>query len=214
MQHNVFIVGGDNLIQEMFEKKGHKVVKARGAASVVVFTGGEDIDPGLYGEDPIEECGRPNFKRDQEEVDLWEKVGESPCIKIGICRGAQFTNVMNGGRLYQHVNKHTQAHPVFLQKTKHIDNKNVFMVQRVTSTHHQIMIPGRGAELVGYATRATLKKADGKGYAGNLGNDPEIVFYPETNTLCFQPHPEYEDGTAELFFAIFNQLAVKEKVKS
>ena len=54
-------------------------------AEVVIFTGGEDVDPSLYG------CKKHhttycNSKRDQEEQEIFKKITEKQ-IALGICRG-------------------------------------------------------------------------------------------------------------------------------
>lgn len=54
-------------------------------ADIVVFTGGEDVDPSLYG------CAKhstthSNLKRDLEEKTIFEKIKPHQFC-IGICRG-------------------------------------------------------------------------------------------------------------------------------
>ena len=54
-------------------------------AEIVIFTGGEDVDPSLYGE----EKHRTTFSnklRDLEEVEEWNKVSTNQLV-VGICRG-------------------------------------------------------------------------------------------------------------------------------
>ena len=66
-----------------------------------LFTGGHDVMPSLYGENPMEELLECCEKRDQMElIVLREAIKERKPI-LGICRGLQFINVALGGSLYQ-----------------------------------------------------------------------------------------------------------------
>ena len=71
-----------------------------------LFTGGHDVLPSLYGEEPIEELWESELldcceKRDQMElIVLREAMREKKPI-LGICRGLQFINAALGGSLYQ-----------------------------------------------------------------------------------------------------------------
>lgn len=66
-----------------------------------VLTGGHDVNPALYGEEPIEECGLFCTPRDKMEHMLLAAALEADKPVFGICRGLQFLNVFLGGSLYQ-----------------------------------------------------------------------------------------------------------------
>lgn len=73
---------------------------------------------------------------------------------------------------------------------------------RVTSTHHQMMIPTDSAIVLGTARESLERNSPNYSeiglpkFEGKL--DTEVVFYDDTNCLCFQPHPEYGRATPEL----------------
>jgi hypothetical protein len=196
----------------MFNSMGISRAKTIEEASFVCFTGGEDVDPSLYGEKALRGT-HYNDLRDGFDSAAYSRAkltfkGETlkPCV--GICRGSQFLNVMNGGRLWQDVDRHTSSHPLW---DPHIQ-KGYF----VTSTHHQQMIPHHSGILVAYAGISHNKAGWGHGWSSNMdsagirGNkqyiagmeiqnrkdsvhpsvDAEVVWYPDTLDLCFQPHPE------------------------
>lgn len=91
---------------------------------------------------------------------------------------------------------------------------------KVTSTHHQMMIPGPEGQLIGIATESKWFE-DATGIYG-LSHaksrtkdrnpkipefDAEIIWYPKTRSLCFQPHPEYHHvETRKLFFDLVEDL--------
>ena len=67
----------------------------------VLLTGGHDVSPSLYGEEPIPQCGDASSERDIMETILFRKALERNMPVLGICRGIQFLNVYQGGSLYQ-----------------------------------------------------------------------------------------------------------------
>mgnify|MGYP000976640359 CR=1 FL=1 len=68
-----------------------------------LFTGGPDIDPGIYGEKAEEYCGKPCPERDTMEEILFRDVIKLDKPAFGICRGLQLFNALLGGTLYQDI---------------------------------------------------------------------------------------------------------------
>lgn len=158
-------------------------------ADAVFFVGGADVNPLLYGEEPHRTTHYDN-RRDIEDMYAWRMAKDK--LKVGVCRGGQFLNVMNGGKLWQDVDNHTSTHELTDQFTG-----QKFMV---SSTHHQQFRPAMNGIVVATARQTTRKAAAGQTwtYAKNdtpmdnyFAIDHEVVWYPETQSLCFQPHPEY-----------------------
>ena len=67
----------------------------------LLFTGGQDVDPALYGEEPSPRCGVPCPRRDALEAGLFRLAMAEGTPMLGICRGLQLMNVLLGGTLYQ-----------------------------------------------------------------------------------------------------------------
>ena len=66
-----------------------------------LFTGGHDVSPGIYGEEPSKELEACCGKRDaMERIVLMKAIGDDKPV-LGICRGIQFINAALGGTLYQ-----------------------------------------------------------------------------------------------------------------
>ena len=66
-----------------------------------LFTGGQDVDPQLYGEAMKPFCGELCPARDAMEQELLRRALEQDKPILGICRGIQFLNAALGGTLYQ-----------------------------------------------------------------------------------------------------------------
>ena len=158
-------------------------------ADFLVFNGGADIATEIYDEVPVMR-GIPEEiqPRDLEEISLYRKfVGKLPFI--GICRGAQLLNCLNGGSLWQHVTDHQVDHKMTDLRT----GESFF----VTSTHHQMMRPTKKAEIIGvsqearrkYSDKDTWERAGAKTVEDQ--DDIEAVYYADTRSLCIQGHPEY-----------------------
>ncbi|MDD4666285.1 MAG: gamma-glutamyl-gamma-aminobutyrate hydrolase family protein [Clostridia bacterium] len=81
-----------------------------------IFSGGSDLDPHFFGEEPQEGLAEITPRRDLWEMALARLVlaGNKPAL--GICRGFQLLNVAAGGTLYQDLKgvtaqKHQQQAP-------------------------------------------------------------------------------------------------------
>lgn len=216
MTKKVFIVGGyDSAYANMFKERGWGIASSMDEADLLQFTGGEDVSPDLYNELRHPLTGN-NPVRDamEKKVYLWAVANGIPMA--GICRGGQFLNVMNGGKMWQDVDNHAigRTHRAFA--VGHIGWVNV------TSTHHQMM---RVNTQVEHLTLMTAKESTYRENVGSTGivlknsqfggkfdDDVESVYYPNTLTLCYQPHPEFNqaDECRDVYFYFINNYLMAE----
>lgn len=172
-------------------------------ADIVLFGGGPDINPELYGETKIQQTNISPI-RDVRDLEAWKS--SSHALRLGICRGAQFLNVMNGGKLFQHVTDHQGGHMIYDLQT----GQNLW----ASSTHHQMMIPTKDAVCIAHARVSRLKRTDHSEWhrptvVDAKSDDPnlmdwEILSYEDTSSFCFQPHPEHA-GVTDVFRKYFFQ---------
>jgi putative glutamine amidotransferase len=69
----------------------------------LIFSGGADIDPDLYGQDPHPETFGVHPERDRAELALLEGALARDMPVLAICRGSQVLNIARGGDLVQHL---------------------------------------------------------------------------------------------------------------
>lgn len=202
----VFIgTAGNWEYSSLFLNEGHQITKDYKEADLFVFTGGADVSPRLYGAKahPSTYC---DGLRDEVEKTQYAWCFENDVPMVGICRGGQFLNVMNGGIMYQNVTRHTGPHYMEIGPGRSV---------LVTSTHHQMMKPASHAIILAKAVNHYTER---EWYEGDkLLTDEseegiEVVLYKETRCLCFQPHPEmmqdnqkYND-MRDVFFSYLNLI--------
>jgi gamma-glutamyl-gamma-aminobutyrate hydrolase PuuD len=106
----------------------------------IVFSGGSDIDPALYGDEPHPETLGVHPERDSAELDLLTAALDRDMPVLGICRGSQVLNIARGGDLYQHL-------PEVVGHEEHKHDPGDF-------ADHDVVIEGgtRLAELLGEET--------------------------------------------------------------
>lgn len=68
-----------------------------------LITGGQDVDPSLYGAEKSAVCGEVNATLDSMEKYILMRSAEENKAIFGICRGVQIMNVCFGGTLYQDI---------------------------------------------------------------------------------------------------------------
>lgn len=117
----------------------------------IIFSGGEDCSPSIYGEETLSKCGRTTPERDDVDILFLKKALELKIPILGICRGSQVLNVILGGSLYQDLSymeekvflKHQQeinqsqaSHKIQIQKGSFLSD--IFGEEEwVNSFHHQ-----------------------------------------------------------------------------
>lgn len=157
-------------------------------ADLVVFTGGPDVNPELYGK---EAHPRTVFDKDRDNRDmqLFADCYMAGIPMLGICRGSQFLHVMNAGELYQHVDGHVGDHHI-------TDCANRVTIARVSSTHHQMVKRNNRMQVLATASKSRERWSDPKDKEEGYHDDVEAFFYEETCSLGIQGHPEFYGYTA------------------
>lgn len=180
-------------IVALMAEAGFRKAASLEAADVVVFAGGADIDPTLYGEKNVKAYG-VNIPRDELEVDAFRRAVELKKVCFGICRGAQLLHALNGGKLWQDVNNHGRNHWI-------VDiEEDVRVVS--TSMHHQMLKENDDITIVAvtedtvasyYEDADLVVNLEAKGSNGPPILEIEAGAYEKTRCFFVQGHPEVGD---------------------
>ncbi|HLR08792.1 MAG TPA: gamma-glutamyl-gamma-aminobutyrate hydrolase family protein [Bacillota bacterium] len=134
-------------------------------------TGGYDIDPTLFGEEPHPHLGTIIPARDTFEIMLVKKMLEKNKPILAVCRGSQILNLAAGGDMYQDIYAQTDRELLQHQQKAPQDHASHFvhvredsllkrLVQmdklRVNSRHHQanrtvqkpLQISGKASDMI------------------------------------------------------------------
>jgi len=157
---------------------------------ILIFTGGEDVDPSIYGEGN-RFCSGTNLLRDLFERNVLVHAIESGVKVLGVCRGHQLINAVLGGKLYQDILKeagcvHGWYEHVFDPSPDKCwrDSSLAELFPVINSYHHQaVELPGKGMEVL-------LRSHDG--IIESTANETGSI-------VTFQFHPEWDDIGIDYF---------------
>ena len=175
---------------------------------VILYAGGVDINPSLYGEKKDKHTDKPLPVRDGMEIYAYQysqMLAEKPVWNVGICRGMQLLNVLNGGKLAQHVTGHVGSKEVQHTVQYHGLNKHDTYGLTVNSYHHQMVKPPSNGKQVKNPYTILVETL-------GLLNDPEAILFPNSLSVGVQWHPEWglDKGSFKLFKRIVEDYVEKE----
>jgi putative glutamine amidotransferase len=129
--------GGIPLVLPVIEEES-VIVEQMKSVQGLLLSGGYDVSPHFYGEEPTPGLEAVNQKRDIHEMQLIRHAHQAGKPIFGICRGMQLLNVAFGGTLYQDIQS-SIPHPLqHLQKTyPHVATHQVEVVK--DSLLHQLL---------------------------------------------------------------------------
>jgi putative glutamine amidotransferase len=151
----------------------------------LILAGGSDIDPGSYGAQPHAETRGSWPERDRFEIALGTRALERDIPLLGICRGMQMLNVIQGGTLNQDVpgralHRHTPGaftdHRVELEAGSLAARVVGGERTEVKSAHHQGLEElGEGVVASGYADDGIVEAIELPGRSFAVG----VLWHPE-----------------------------------
>lgn len=187
---SILAAGGLPLILPLTNNK--KIIKEYlNVLDGILLSGGGDIDPLIYGQEPIVGMGDLNPERDYFEIELL-KLANDACLSIlGICKGCQLINIALGGTVYQDLYqenitkiKHNQeaprwypTHHINLVEDSHLQKIIKKKRSQVNSIHHQaINKPAPGFRVAARADDGVIEAIEKNGNHFVIG----IQWHPET----------------------------------
>lgn len=171
------------------------------------FTGGNDIFPMHYGEEPINELGNIILERDEFEIKLYNKAASRDMPMLGVCRGYELMNVASGGTLYQDIYKqrnNTNGH-----SPKNIPADSIYhTVELLEGTFLQRIFETKVLKTNSFHHQAIKDVADGYKIAAHSRDG--IIEAIESENLTFaigvQWHPEDMIKSYNIFNKIYIAL--------
>jgi putative glutamine amidotransferase len=165
----------------------------------LLITGGPDVDPAAYGQQPHPATDQPGCQRDEWEFTLLGAALERQLPVLGICRGAQVLNVALGGTLHQHL-------PDVIGHSGHRAGNAVFSTLQVRTKPGSRLaaLVGESVEARCYHHQAIAELGDGLVASAWDGDGVvEALELPGHGfVLAVQWHPEESLDDLRLFSAI------------
>ncbi|HEU0190049.1 MAG TPA: gamma-glutamyl-gamma-aminobutyrate hydrolase family protein [Mycobacterium sp.] len=165
----------------------------------LVITGGKDVDPRCYGQEPHPDTDQPGADRDDWEFALLAEALRRGLPVLGICRGAQVLNVAFGGTLHQHL-------PDVIGNDGHRAGNAVFTTMAVHTVPDTRLaeLMGESCEVQCYHHQAIADVGPGLVISarGADGVIEGIELPGENFVLAVQWHPEESLTDLRLFTAI------------
>lgn len=164
----------------------------------IIFSGGGDLDPELYGAERHAETDEPRKARDAAEMRLLGAALERDMPVLAVCRGSQLLNVARGGDLVQHL-------PEEVGHERHRHKPGAFSDHGV-----QLAPDSRLGELLG--KHAPVKSHHHQGY-GRIGDGLREVAWADDGVVEGLEDPEKRFALGVLWhpeegedFALFEAL--------
>jgi len=172
---------------------------------LVLFTGGEDVNPLLYGHTSPRRVCNFNLNRDLREMRIYRTAIRHGIKMAGICRGTQFCHALAGGKLMHHLTFHDGG----WHWMKTVEGE----AMAVNSLHHQMVIPDSNTILLGSASYRKNKHSsvalfftgDGDKAVNYKGPESEAIISKNTGFFGVQYHPERLKRT-EACFKFFERV--------
>ena len=174
----------------------------------LILSGGHDVDPLLFGEEPHQKLGETLPERDVFDLNLIKYAKEFKIPTLGICRGHQILNVANGGTLHQDLSlidgcyiKHNQqklphqgTHTTKVEKNSTLNT--ILGDEVMTNSFHHIAVNkvASGFKAVAFAKDGVIEAIESLETPFRLG---------------VQWHPEMMSKTSDKMFDLFKYFINK-----
>lgn len=188
------------LLQEQYKvvvfegiKKSSDIINA----NMILFVNGPHVNPQHYTE-KLGKYTTIDKERDETDQQIYNIARRYGKFMVGFGRGAEFLNVMSGGKMIQHVNNHSEPHYIASRSYK-----SAFMTP---SSHTQMMypyeLPSDKYEILAWSKKfQSTTYLDGNNDEMDLVDEflePEVIFFKSTKAIAFQGDPT-EKGCDEDF---------------
>ncbi|GAB2572080.1 gamma-glutamyl-gamma-aminobutyrate hydrolase family protein [Leucobacter ruminantium] len=163
----------------------------------LLLSGGGDLSPALFGEEPVEASYGISEIRDAFEIALISDATERAIPILAICRGLQLINVLRGGTLEMHVEGHWQTVPA---------DQPMHSVEVAAGSALAEIVGAEPLEINSYHHQAIAQLGEGLNPVAFAGDLIEAYEDPDADLLAVQWHPEHMFRTSERNHSLFADL--------
>ncbi|MGM9803956.1 MAG: membrane dipeptidase [Muribaculaceae bacterium] len=170
----------------------------------VLLTGGEDVAPSYYGEDPHEALGAVDTIRDVLELSVARLAANRNVPVFGVCRGVQLLNVAFGGSLYQDLPSQLGGEVIHHRVSSGERSVHGVNIARGSKLH---MLLGIDSMTVNSSHHQAVKEVAKGACVDAVSSDgviEAIDFYPLKRIMGVQWHPEGFNGKNEYMNKLLN----------
>lgn len=175
-----------------------------------VFTGGQDVEPKVYGEEKKDICGEICENRDKLEEMLLKIALDGDKPILGICRGLQFINGATGGTLFQDIETECPSNVNHRQKPPYDKPIHSVSVEKESPLFELL---GKESLSVNSCHHQAIKKLSPKLSAMAKAPDGiiEAVYMPDKKFVwATQWHPEFlhkvDEDSRKIFKAFIEAI--------
>ncbi len=148
----------------------------------LMLTGGGDLSPSMFGEEPVEASYGISEIRDAYEKALVEDAIAREIPVLAICRGLQLINVLYGGTLHMDLPGHWQTEP---------SNQTVHSVELVEGSQLAELVGSTSLDVNSYHHQAINALGSGLTPVAYAGDLIEAFVVDGADILAVQWHPEH-----------------------
>jgi putative glutamine amidotransferase len=152
----------------------------------LILSGGADLDPATYGQEPHEQTTGVRPDRDTAELPLLGAALQEDLPVLGVCRGMQVMSVHAGGALEQHLpdvvgnEVHRPSAGVYGDHAVRLaDRSQIATVLgdeiKIKSYHHQGVSDAGSLTVVGWADDGTIEAVEDPAHRFAIG----VLWHPE-----------------------------------
>jgi putative glutamine amidotransferase len=189
------------------------IARYLGVLDGLLLSGGVDIDPSCYGQEPHPQLGEVDTDRDATELPLLRQALAEDVPIFAICRGIQSLNVAMGGTLYQDLPaqfpsdiqhyqskigkpRHEFMHEISLAPDTRLRSVIEAECMPVNSFHHQALLDvAEGLIVTAHAPDGVIEAVESPTHRYLVG----VQFHPEDTAPC-------DENSRRLFSAFVRAL--------
>lgn len=181
----------------------------------IILTGGGDVNPLLFGEQPIIDNGEICPIRDDFEFKLCQWGFSKKLPMLGICRGMQIFCLCCGGSIYQDIYTQTNTNIKHIQKAPRFEATHTIDITENSILYH--IAQQKSCTVNSFHHQAV--KQTGDNFIVSAKSKDGLIEAIEHKTLPFivgvQWHPEAmtQDSIQQKLFQTFIQKAIQKRRK-